>query len=271
MKHLSKTAMLAALLSSTFAAMPVAYAEEAAAPASPHTFSSNIGFFTDYTFRGLSYTREHGAIQGGFDYAHSSGLYAGVWGSNVDKAALYGNTVELDVYGGYASTFGDTGLGYNVGFLQFFYPDSDHPGAGTANKGGSPNTTELNAALTYKYFTLKHSYAVTNFFGINDRFGGKGDTRGTGYTELNFNYKLPVAGGLNLALHVGYQDVRNYSIADYTDWLVGVNKDFSIAGSTGWNAGVNYTTTDADDDWYVDARGWETGDDRVIAYIKRTF
>jgi hypothetical protein len=65
--------------------------------------------------------------------------------------------------------------------------------------------------------------------------------------------------------------VRNYSQANYTDWLVGVNKDFSIAGSTGWNAGLNYTTTDADDNWYVDSKGWETGNDRVIGYIKRTF
>lgn len=274
MKHLSKSAMLAALLASAFGAMPSAYAEEAAAapaaaPASPHTLSTNIGFFTDYTFRGISYTRERGAVQGGIDYSHSSGIYLGVWGTNVHNAALYGNTVEVDVYGGYLRPLTDN-LSMNVGFLQFFYPDSNHPGAGTAYKGGSPNTTELNAALTYKYFTLKHSYAITNFFGINDRFGGDGDTRGSGYTELNFNYKLPVA-DLNLALHVGRQTVHNYSQANYTDWLVGVNKDFSIAGTTGWNAGLNYTTTNASDSWYVDAKGWETGNDRLIGYIKRTF
>jgi uncharacterized protein (TIGR02001 family) len=269
-----KPVLLASLLTSVLS-VPFAHAAEeaaaapAAAPASPHTLSTNIGFFTDYTFRGISYTRERGAVQGGIDYSHSSGIYLGVWGTNVHNAALYGNTVEVDVYGGYIRPLTDN-LSMNVGFLQFFYPDSNHPGAGTASKGGSPNTTELNAALTYKYFTLKHSYAITNFFGINDRFGGDGDTRGSGYTELNFNYKLPVA-DLNLALHVGRQTVRNYSQANYTDWLVGVNKDFSIAGSTGWNAGLNYTTTDADDNWYVDSKGWETGNDRLIGYIKRTF
>jgi len=274
MKHLSKSAMLAALLASAFGAMPSAYAEEAAAapaaaPASPHTLSTNIGFFTDYTFRGISYTRERGAVQGGIDYSHSSGFYLGVWGTNVNNEALYGNTVEVDVYGGYLRSLTDD-LSVNVGFLQFFYPDSNHPGAGTAYKGGSPNTTELNAALTYKYITLKHSYAITNFFGIDNKYGGDGDTRGSGYTELNFNYKLPVA-DLNLALHVGRQTVHNYSQANYTDWLVGVNKDFSIAGTTGWNAGLNYTTTNASDSWYFDAKGWETGNDRLIGYIKRTF
>ena len=268
-----KPVLLAGLLSSVLS-VPFAYAAEeaaapAAAPASPHTLSTNIGFFTDYTFRGISYTKERGAVQGGIDYSHSSGFYLGVWGTNVNNEALYGNTVEVDVYGGYLRPLTDN-LSINVGFLQFYYPDSNHPGAGTANKGGSPNTTELNAALTYKYFTLKHSYAVTNFFGINDRLLGDGDSRGSGYTELNFNYKLPVA-DLNLALHVGRQTVHNYSQANYTDWLVGVNKDFSIVGTTGWNAGLNYTTTNADDNWYVDAKGWETGNDRLIGYIKRTF
>jgi uncharacterized protein (TIGR02001 family) len=243
MKNLIKPVLLASLLATALSAQAAdetAAAPAAAAPASPHTLSTNIGFFTDYTFRGISYTRERGAVQGGIDYSHSSGIYLGVWGTNVHNAALYGNTVEVDVYGGYIRPLTDN-LSMNVGFL-----------------------------LTYKYFTLKHSYAITNFFGINDRFGGDGDTRGSGYTELNFNYKLPVA-DLNLALHVGRQTVRNYSQANYTDWLVGVNKDFSIAGSTGWNAGLNYTTTDADDSWYVDSKGWETGNDRLIGYIKRTF
>lgn len=53
--------------------------------------------------------------------------------------------------------------------------------------------------------------------------------------------------------------------------MLGFNKDFSIAGSAGWNAGVNYTTTNAGDSWYEDAKDWETGNDCLIGYIKRTF
>lgn len=40
------------------AAPAVDAAAAVAAPVSPHTLSSNIGFFTDYTFRGISYTSE---------------------------------------------------------------------------------------------------------------------------------------------------------------------------------------------------------------------
>lgn len=260
--------MLSAMLATAFIAMPTAYATEAATAeaASPHTLTTNIGFFTDYTFRGISYTRERGAVQGGIDYSHSSGFFLGAWGTNVDKNAFAGNTSEFDIYGGYVHQFADD-LNMNVGFIQYFYPDSDRPFGLNGNKGGSPNNFELNAAVTYKYFTLKHSASVTDYFGTDF---GDGNSRGSGYTELNVNYKLPVA-DLNLVAHVGRLNVRNYSEYNYTDWLVGVNKDFSIAGSKGWNAGVNYTTTNADDNIYADGRGWETGNDRFIGYIKRTF
>lgn len=281
MKITTKPLLIASLIASALGFAPMAYAADAApaveaAPASPHTFTSNIGLYTDYVFRGISYTRERGALQGGFDYSHSSGLYLGVWASNVEKSALYGNTMEIDLYGGYAHQF-TPDLGINVGVLQFYYPNNNKAGTypGFQGNGGSANTTELNAAVTYKWLTLKHSVAVSNFFGVNpgyDSTNVTGNSRGSGYTELNFNYQLPVQ-AINLALHVGHQTVRNVSngLADYTDFLVGVNKDFEVAGSKGWNAGVNYTTTDASGAWYYDLNGWKTGDDKVIGFIKRTF
>jgi uncharacterized protein (TIGR02001 family) len=269
MKYLIKSSILPAMLAAAYITMPAAHATEASATeaASPHTLTSNIGFFTDYTYRGISLARERGAVQGGIDYSHSSGFFLGAWATNVEKNAFYENTVELDIYGGYVHQLADD-LSMNVGFLSYYYPDGNRPGAGTGSVGATPNTTELNAAMTYKYFTLKHSASVTDYFG-ND-FAGSGSSRGSGYTEFNVNYKLPVA-DLNLVAHVGRLSVRNYSELNYTDWLVGVNKDFSIAGSKGWNAGVNYTTTNADDNLYVDLKGWETGNDRLIGYVKRTF
>lgn len=266
MKYLSKPTLLAAMLASAFSATSAAYANEAAEPASPHTLTTNIGLFTDYTYRGISLTRERGAIQGGIDYSHSSGFFLGAWATNIEKDGFWGNTSELDIYGGYTHQLSDD-LSLTGGFLQYFFPGSDRP-FDANGKGGSPNTLELNAAVTYKYFTLKHSASVTDYFGTD--FIGQDNSRGSGYTELNVNYKLPVA-DLNLVAHVGRLNVRNYSEFNYTDWLVGINKDFSIAGSKGWNAGVNYTTTNADDNLYVDLKGWETGNDRFIGYIKRTF
>lgn len=277
---------LAGLLGTALMASATAYAEDAPAaapaaaaaaaePASPHTFSANVGLFSQYVFRGITYTNEQAALQGGFDYAHSSGFYAGVWGSSVDQDGLYGNTLEIDLYGGYANTIGNTGIGYNVGVLQFYYPNNESIGDYNSNNAvlgdESPNTTELNAALSWKWFQLKYSYAVSNFFGLDSKSmgDGKGDSDGSDYLELNFNYVLPY--DVNLALHVGRQTVEGRDQMDYTDFLIGVNKNFAVGSSTGWNAGVNYTTTNADDNWWVDGKLQETGDDHVIVYLKRTF
>lgn len=273
----SKSLFLAGLLGTAITAAAPAIAEEAAAaapaapaaaapaePASPHTLSANVGIYGQYVFRGITYTNSRPALQGGFDYAHSSGFFAGVWGSNVDKNALYGNTLEIDLYGGYTHQF-TPDLGINVGFLQFYYPDND------GLNGESPNTTELNAAGTWKWFTLKYNYAVSDFFGLNNKSLGdhKGNSRGSDYWEGAFNYTLPY--DINVVLHAGRQSVEGRSVADYTDYLIGINKNFSIAGSTGWNAGVNFTTTNARDSWYVDSKGTTTGDDHVILFLKRTF
>lgn len=271
-----KSLLLAGVLGTAFVAATPVYADEAAPaapaatpaaaaePASPHTFSANIGFYGQYVFRGITYTNERPAIQGGFDYSHSSGVYLGVWGSNVDKDALYGNTLEIDLYGGYARQLTDD-IGVNVGFLQFYYPDNKALG------GERADTTELNAAATWKWLTLKYSYAVSDFFGLNSKSlgDGQGDSVGSNYLELNFNYTLPK--DINLALHAGRQSVEGRSAMDYTDFLVGVNKNFSIGASSGWNAGVNFTTTNASKAIWVDSKGEYTGNDHVIFFLKRTF
>lgn len=273
MQHAVKGFLYANLLGLGLAIATLVLAEEAVSAAaeeeSPHSLTANIGFFGQYVFRGITYTRERPAIQGGFDYAHVSGAYLGVWATNVDKDALYGNTAEIDVYGGFANTFGDTGIGYDVGFLQFYYPDNDKL------SGESANTLELNGAVSYEWFTLKYSRAVTDFFGYKglDKgpgADGKGSSRGSDYLELNFNYTLPWW-DVNLVLHAGHQRVKHRSDFNYTDYLIGVNKDFSVGKSTGWNAGVNYTMTTADDNIYVDAGGKHNAKDHVIFFLKRTF
>ena len=45
--------------------------------------AGNIGIGTDYRFRGVSQTDRDPEVFGGFDFTAENGLYAGVWGSNV--------------------------------------------------------------------------------------------------------------------------------------------------------------------------------------------
>ena len=60
-------------------------------------------------------------LQGGFDLEHSSGFYAGVWGSNVNFNNGAGS--ELDLYLGYGFEMG--GVGVDVGYISYEYIDSD--------------------------------------------------------------------------------------------------------------------------------------------------
>ena len=77
--------------------------------------SANVGFVSEYSFRGIAQSNENPAVQGGFDVTHDSGLYTGGWGSTVnfndgDEAQL-----EVDVYGGYSGAV--KGLSFVVGLI----------------------------------------------------------------------------------------------------------------------------------------------------------
>lgn len=77
--HRRHRSTLSAAILALFAVPFCAQAEEAPAPS--YTITSNIGVFSQYIFRGISYTQENPAVQGGFDFAHESGAYLGIWGT----------------------------------------------------------------------------------------------------------------------------------------------------------------------------------------------
>ncbi len=79
-----------------------AFVALSAGTANAEGLSANVGFFSDYVFRGVSQTDEAMSIQGGFDYEHETGLHAGVWGSNVDFNNAQDGSLELDITAGYA-------------------------------------------------------------------------------------------------------------------------------------------------------------------------
>jgi uncharacterized protein (TIGR02001 family) len=114
-----KKLILASAISGLFAVPTLVLAQAAPAPAAAppppeHTFTANAALVSDYRFRGISQTYGLPAIQGGFDYAHSSGFYLGTWGSSV-TGNLYanGSGMEWDLYGGYKGSITDD-LGYDV-------------------------------------------------------------------------------------------------------------------------------------------------------------
>ena len=162
----------ALLVAHSASAQSLAPAEAPVLPApaavSDWTFTSNIGLFSQYVFRGISQTNEKPAVQGGFDLSHKSGFYAGTWASNIswisDGNPDASASVEGDFYGGYKWALpGDLML--DLGALYYWYPGS-YP-AGFTN----PDTTELYAALSWKWLTGKYSYIIGNTFGVANSHG----------------------------------------------------------------------------------------------------
>lgn len=233
-RKLLNTLILAAL------AVPCVAMAEDAAPASPVT--ANVGFVSDYVFRGISQTAHNPAVQGGIDYAHSSGFYAGVWGSNVswikDSGAIAnGNTtMELDTYLGFKNSFAED-FSYDVGFIRYNYLGSYTAAAGFAKA----DTDEIYGAVGYKWLTAKYSYGLGNFLTVPG-------AKGTNYLELNASY--PIAdSGFTVAAHYGKQTYKGTTASTlaaagtsptYSDYKVGVTKDFS-----GYVLGLVYSKTNA--------------------------
>lgn len=258
-----KKKLLALTIAGTLASPLVAVAADAA-PASPHTFTGNLTLASEYLYRGIAQTAGKPALQGGFDYAHTSGFYAGLWGSNIswlENASVSGASLEIDVYGGYKGAIaGD--LGFDLGVLTYNYPGSLTPGA------TKPDTTELYGALSWKWLTLKYSHSTTNLFGT-------ANSKGSGYLELNAAYDLGDGWGING--HVGHQKVKNNTNASYTDWKVGVSKDLGFGV-----LGLAYSTTNAQDscsagEFYCLAQrpagplDYEAGKGRLLVTFGKTF
>ena len=218
----------------------------AAAVAAESPISANVALTSDYVFRGVSQNNENMALQGGFDYAHDSGLYAGVWGSNVSwlsdgstNAAPISNSVEFDVYGGYATEVG--GVGIDVGLLQYFYP-GDYP-----DGFNDPDTLEGYAGVSYGPVGLTISYAFTDLFGVDD-------SDGSVYYDLSAEHEIS---GFTIGAHFGRQKIENCSGCSYNDWKLGVSTD--VVGVT---VGLDYIDTDVDGD---------LTDERVVLSVSKSF
>lgn len=222
---------------------------QATAPEPDYTLSFNVGAVTDYRYRGISQTRLKPALQGGADFAHSSGLYLGTWGSTVKWIKDGGGDAdfEVDVYGGYKFSAGPVGL--DVGALRYLYPGSD--------LGVSPNTTEVYVAGSWGPATLKYSHAVTNLFGFTN-------SDGSYYLDLSASFDTGFW-GLAVVPHVGYQKVKNNPGFSYTDWSVALAKDFG----NGFSGSLAYVDTDNNN--YRSPNNRNLGKAGVVLGVKYAF
>ncbi len=273
---------IALTVACVFAVPTLAGAQTAAPAATPSPLTGNMTIASDYRFRGISQTYLGPAIQGGIDYAHSSGFYIGNWNSNVSSAVYTGGSgIEMDFYGGYKKSFGDFAL--DAGYISYWYPNAELAATATSNKKKFTNH-EIYLGAGWKWITAKLNYAISDYFGLgNDQANAgywcsksttpctnlpaRGGSKGTYYADLTATY--PVSDKFSVIGHVGRLKAKNYGELDYTDFKAGVTYDLS-----GWVLGASYITTNAKKEWYYTAGSKgnkETGKDTLVLSVTKTF
>ena len=157
----------------------------------------------------------------------------------------------MDFYAGYKKELIGEGFASDIGVLQYFYPIGGtlpasanvatyRNNAARQSTAQSPNTTEAYIAQNFTFGPVngfvKFSYALTNIFGFYN-------SKGSYYPDLTVNYDTGFE-GIILNSHVGYQKITNtigqYNFS-YTDWKLGITKDFG----GGLSANVSYVGTNA--------------------------
>ena len=215
MNHVSLKALGVALA----AAMPLMASAQ---------LSGNLSLTSNYKYRGqdqdVSKVKAFKpAVQGGLDYAFGeSGWYVGNWNSSVDW--LPGNSIEMDLYGGYKFKAGEFDL--DLGALTYLYP---------GNTTG--NTTELYAATTWGPLTAKYSHTVSkDYFGWAGAKAGSG-LKGTNTGYLAFSVAQEVAPSVTLKASVGFtrfaSDIKDMGVPNYADFSVGAAYDLGNGLSLG--------------------------------------
>ncbi len=254
-----RPAVAAIALLGLAAAQPAMAADPPVAETPPYTLTTNVGLFSQYAFRGVSYSQEKPVVQGGADLVLANGWYVGVYGSSLSSKAIQNAAGEIDLYGGYAGSVGD--FGYEAGLLQFIYPGGRYTGTDQGY-----HTLELYAGVSWKMLRLKYSHELTDYFGYNDRSMGlgRGGSKGSHYLEANASFDM--GAGFALDLHVGRQVVRRYGEYNFTDYRVGVGKDLG----QGWRVSLAWLQTNADSALYT-IDGLDTGRGKVLASVVRSF
>jgi uncharacterized protein (TIGR02001 family) len=284
-KSLITVAVLGALTASSFV-----FAAEKEAK-SDFTTSGSVGLFSQYIFRGLTQTDRDPALQGNFDINHTSGLYLGMWGSNVswlrdqygignqnaDNQSPYksGGSLEIDIYGGFKSDIGKTGLGIDLGALQYYYPGTER---GRENGFAKANTTEVYGALSYGWLQAKYSHVVSkDAWGFGVATGvSTVDAKGTYYAELNAT--LPIGEligggplkGLSGIAHYGKQEFDNdagLSFPSYEDYKLGLSNAFD----NGVVIGAFWTDTKGARDGAWTYNGRNIGKETGTVFLQKTF
>ena len=188
-------------------------AEEAAGPV---TLTGGVAVVSDYRFRGVSLSDKDFALQPYLTVKHESGLYAGVWASNIADNA--GDDLEVDLYAGFS---GGEELTYDIGATYYLYP-------GVSNLNYVEFTGKLGSTFGPATVGVQLSYVPSQ-----DNTGNQDNI----YYGTNATIALPDS-PISIVGSMGIEDGA-FSVGDEkVDWSLGLT-----AAVSGFTVGASYVDT----------------------------
>ena len=182
--------------------------------------TANASVTNNYLWRGLTQTTNQAAVQGGLDYTHESGFYAGTWISNVQYAPGDVYSYENDIYAGFS---GGDEFTWDVGLLYYNYDNA-----------AKFDFLEVYGTVGWQDLSLS-AWILAD----SEADAAPGQDFGFGSTYyLSLNYGYEFQNGLGLGLHVGrhsgdFSEAFNGVPGDYTDYNVSFAvKDFTLTVSS---------------------------------------
>ena len=114
----------------------LAFAALVASATASADWSANIGWASEYHFRGIF--QKNSSASGGVDF-EQNGFYVGTWAADV------GDGLEVDGYFGYGGEFED--FGYSIGFTGYYYTGDFDDTYQEINLGGSYGPLAVDVAV----------------------------------------------------------------------------------------------------------------------------
>jgi len=212
-----------------------------AQPASAE-LAANAAVTSNYVFRGESQSDGKPALQGGIDWNHEQGFYAGAWGSTVketcdDRPAgsqcgssnPQGSGIEVDLYGGWAYQFSDN-FGIDLGYILYEYSDSDF----------SSGAREWYAGINFGFFN-------GTFYSGDDQNANPVD-----YTYIDLGVDLELQEDVLLSFHYGRKDPdTGKAVNDVRAEVAKEILGFDMGVAVTYEDGTDNLTTSKDTEFYV--------------------
>jgi uncharacterized protein (TIGR02001 family) len=164
---------------------------------------------TDYVFRGVSQSNEDPTLQGGLDYAHDGGFFAGLFAAGIDYPDIPlrpdAGSVELDAYVGFGRPAGRD-FAWDVELIHYQFLDSE----------------AQNDAYQELGFNLHYRDVARLGLTTSDDARTGGSSGWTAELEL----RRPIGRRLQISGTLGRYAFARNDWRDYLYWDAGVSSEF---------------------------------------------